>query len=70
MDRVTGQGMSFPGPTHRRSAELDATLHDFVGVPDYIGSAYRVDELRSDLDRFARMLGYDWPAGDAVRPPQ
>jgi hypothetical protein len=49
---------------------LDASLHDFVGVPDYIGSAYRVDELRTDLDRFARMLGYDWPAGEVVRPPQ
>jgi hypothetical protein len=35
-------------------------LHDFVGVPDYVGSVSTVDEFRADVDRFARLLlGYD-----------
>jgi hypothetical protein len=39
---------------------LDASLHDFIGAPDYLGSVYRIDELRSDMEHFARMLlGYD-----------
>lgn len=43
---------------------LDASLHDFAGVPDHAGSAPGVDELRADVDRFARMLlGYDWATG-------
>jgi DNA replication protein DnaC len=41
-------------------SRLDASLHDFIGVPDYLGSVYRIDELRSDMEHFARMLlGYD-----------
>ena len=40
---------------------LDASLYEFVGVPDYVGPVCTVDELRPDVDRFARMLlGYDW----------
>jgi hypothetical protein len=43
---------------------LDASLHGFAGVPDYAGSVYRVDELRADVERFARaLLGYDWAHG-------
>ena len=50
---------------------LDASLHDFVGVPDYVGPVYRADELRADIDRFARMLvGYDWATGDGPQPPR
>jgi hypothetical protein len=42
-------------------ARLDASLSDFVGVPGYVGAVCKVDELRADMDRFARMLlGYDW----------
>jgi hypothetical protein len=42
---------------------LDASLHDFVGAPDYVGPVCRVDELRTDVNRFARMLlGYGLPA--------
>ena len=42
---------------------LDASLYDFVGAPDYVGPVCRIDELRADVDRFARMLlGYGpWP---------
>ena len=39
---------------------LDASLSEFVGVPDYVGAVCTVGELRADVDRFARMLlGYD-----------
>lgn len=39
---------------------LDASLHDVMGVPDYAGAVHNVGELRTDVDRFARMLlGYD-----------
>lgn len=49
---------------------LDASLHDFVGVLDYVGSLEGVDELRADIDRFARMLlGHDWVTGEAHVPP-
>lgn len=42
---------------------LDASLHDFVAASDYVGPVCRVDELRTDVDRFARMLlGYGPPA--------
>jgi hypothetical protein len=44
---------------------LDASLHEFVGVPDYLGPVCTTDELRADVDRFARMLGY---AGEELRP--
>ena len=38
---------------------LDASLYEFVGVPDYVGPVCTVDELRAEVDRFARMLlGY------------
>lgn len=38
---------------------LDASLSEFVGVPDYLGPVCTVEELRADVDRFARMLlGY------------
>ncbi|ASL09498.1 EsaT-6 like protein EsxP [Mycobacterium intracellulare subsp. chimaera] len=48
---------------------LDASLHDFAGAPDHAGSAYRVDELRAELDRFARrLLGYDWANGVIGQP--
>jgi len=39
---------------------LDASLYEFLNVPDYVGPVCTVDELRADLDRFARMLlGYE-----------
>jgi hypothetical protein len=39
---------------------LDASLHDYVGAPDHLGAAYRIDELRADGEHYARMLlGYD-----------
>ena len=39
---------------------LDASLHDYVAAPDHIAAACRIDELRSDIERYARMLlGYD-----------
>jgi len=42
---------------------LDASLYDFVEAPDYVGPVCRIDELRADVDRFARMLlGYGLPA--------
>ncbi len=38
---------------------LDASLYEFVGVPDYVGPVCRADELRAEVDRFAGMLlGY------------
>jgi hypothetical protein len=38
---------------------LDASLYEFVGVPDYVGPVCTVDELRAEVSRFARMLlGY------------
>jgi hypothetical protein len=38
---------------------LDASLYEFVGVPDYLGPVCTVGELRADVNRFARMLlGY------------
>jgi hypothetical protein len=40
---------------------IDPSLHDFVGVPHHVGPACTVEELRADVDRFARtLLGYDW----------
>jgi hypothetical protein len=39
---------------------LDASLYEFVGVPDYAGQVCTVDELRTETDRFARiLLGYE-----------
>jgi hypothetical protein len=47
---------------------LDASLYEFLNVPDYVGPVCTVDELRADLDRFARMLlGYEWATGE--QPP-
>ena len=38
---------------------LDASLYEFVGVPDYVGPVCGVDELRAEVGRFAGMLlGY------------
>jgi hypothetical protein len=38
-------------------------------VPDYVGPACEVDELRAEMDRFARLLlGYDWANGEEPRP--
>ena len=38
---------------------LDASLFEFVGVPDYVGPVCTAEELRAEVDRFARMLlGY------------
>jgi hypothetical protein len=38
---------------------LDASLHDYVGAPDHVGPVCRIDELRADVERYARMLlGY------------
>jgi hypothetical protein len=38
---------------------LDASLYEFVGVPDYVGPVCTVEELRAAVGRFARMLvGY------------
>lgn len=42
---------------------LDASLYEFVGVPDRVGPVCTVDELRADVNRFVGMLlGYT-PAG-------
>ena len=39
---------------------LDASAHDHVAAPDHIGAACRIDQLRADIERYARMpLGYD-----------
>jgi hypothetical protein len=39
---------------------LEASLYEFVGVPDYAGPVCTVDELRAEANRFARMLlGYE-----------
>jgi hypothetical protein len=49
---------------------LDASLQDFVGAADYVGSAQEVEELHADMDRFARvLLGYDWVTGEEPLPP-
>lgn len=38
---------------------LDASLYEFVGVPDYVGPVCTVSELRAEVGRFAGMLlGY------------
>jgi hypothetical protein len=38
---------------------LDASLYEFVGVPGYVGPVCTADEMRAEVDRFARMLlGY------------
>jgi hypothetical protein len=38
---------------------LDASLYEFIGVPDYVGPVCTVDELRGEVGRFADMLlGY------------
>jgi hypothetical protein len=48
---------------------LEASLYEFVGVPDYIGPACEVGELRAEVDRFARLLlGHDWANGEEPRP--
>ena len=48
---------------------LDASLYEFVGVPDYVGPACEVDELRAEVDRFVRLLlGYDWASGEERQP--
>lgn len=47
---------------------LDSSLGEFVGVPDYIGPVATIDELRADVDRFARiLLGYSRATSD--EPP-
>lgn len=47
---------------------LDASLYEHVGVPDYLGPACDVHELRAEVDRFARLLlGYDWANGEDPR---
>ena len=39
---------------------LDASLHDYVAPPDHVAAACRIDELRADIERYARtLLGYD-----------
>ena len=39
---------------------LDASLHDYVAAPDHLSASCRIDELRADIERYARMLlGYD-----------
>lgn len=39
---------------------LDASLHDYVAPSDHPGASCRIDELRADIERYARMLlGYD-----------
>jgi hypothetical protein len=46
---------------------LEAALYEFVGVPDYVGPACGVDELRAEVDRFARLLlgyYYYWANGE------
>lgn len=44
---------------------LDASLYQFVGVPDYAGPVCTVDELRTEANRFARiLLGYE--AGNSL----
>jgi hypothetical protein len=44
---------------------LDGSLYEFVGVPDRVGPPCRVDELRAEVERFARLLlGYDWANGE------
>jgi hypothetical protein len=43
----------------------DASLHDFAGVADCVGSVSTVDELRAGVDHFARiLLGYDPATGE------
>lgn len=43
---------------------LEASLYGFVSVPDYVGPACEVHELRAEVDRFARLLlGYDPATG-------
>lgn len=47
---------------------LDASLYEFVGVPDYVGPACGVDELRAEVARFARvLLGYDRASDERLR---
>lgn len=49
---------------------LEASLYDFVDVPDYVGPACNIDELHAEVARFARLLlGYDW-ANREPRMPQ
>jgi hypothetical protein len=49
---------------------LDASLYDYVGTPEHVGAVCRIDELRVDVERYARMLlGYDWAAGELPLPP-
>ena len=39
---------------------LDASLHDYVAAPDHLSASCRIDELRADIERYARLLlGYD-----------
>jgi hypothetical protein len=39
---------------------LDASLHGLRRAADHIAAACRIDELRADIERYARMLlGYD-----------
>jgi hypothetical protein len=68
-----GKTLTQRGPTNRGQGNpnrLDASLHDFVGVADYVGPVSTVDELRADVDRFARiLLGYDPATGELPRPP-
>jgi len=38
------------------SNRLDASLYEFVGVPDYVGRVCTAEELRAEVSRFAGML--------------
>jgi hypothetical protein len=47
---------------------LNSSLYDFIGPPEHLGSLCSIDELRSDIDYFARMLlGYEATARSAGR---
>lgn len=49
---------------------LDASLHDYIGAPDHLAAACRIDELRADVERYARvLLGYDAVTGELPLPP-
>jgi hypothetical protein len=50
---------------------LAPSLYEFLGVPDYVGPACKADELRAEVDRFARLLlGYDWVNSEEPDHPQ
>lgn len=48
---------------------LAASLYEFVSLPDYVGPACELDELRVEVASFARLLlGYDLANGEEPRP--